>query len=378
MKILVANLGSTSFKYRLFDMTDERELVRGGIERIGGDEVPDHAAAIERALEHLVSSGAVKTLDELSGIGFKAVHGGGRWETALVTDEVLATMEEFSDVAPAHNPACIAAMRSFRTRLPRVPQVAAFETGFHRTIPEARQVFAIPYEWTEKLGVRRYGFHGASHRYIAGRTAELLGRDDIRVISCHLGGSSSICAIDSGRSMANSLAMTPQSGTPHNNRVGDFDVYALRKLLARTGHSVEELLDIMAREGGLLGISGVSNDLRDIEAAANQGNERARLAIEVLAESVRHYIGAYAVALGGFDALVFTGGIGENAVALRARICKGMEFLGVELDAKRNETRGGEATLSTEASKVRVMIVPANEEIVVARQTQQLLANQEK
>jgi acetate kinase len=376
MKILVANLGSTSFKYSLFDMTDERELARGGIERIGGDDVPDHGMAIDRTLRQLVDDGALRSLDELAGIGFKAVHGGGAWDTAVVTDEVLTTMETFSDVAPAHNPAYVSAMRSLRDRLPDVPQVAAFETGFHRTIPEARQLFGIPYEWSSELGVRRYGFHGASHRYIAGRTAELLERADLKLISCHLGGSSSICAIDAGRSVANSFAMTPQSGLPHNNRVGDFDVYAMLKLLDKTEHSFDELLDILAKQGGLLGISGVSNDLRDIEQAAEQGNERARLAIDVLVESIRNFIGAFAVALGGIDVIAFTGGIGENAVGLRTKVCAGMDFLGVRLDETRNQTRGTEATISSDDSSVRVMIVPTNEELVVARQTKEQLSKQ--
>ena len=373
VKILVANLGSTSFKYSLFDMTDERELARGGIERIGSGDVPDHGAAIDRSLRALVDEGALGSLDELSAIGFKAVHGGGKWDTAIVTDEVLESMESFSDVAPAHNPAYVAAMRSLRERLPDVPQVAAFETGFHQTIPEARQLFGIPYEWSETLGVRRYGFHGASHRYVAGRTAELLDRDDLKLISCHLGGSSSISAVDAGRSVANSFAMTPQSGLPHNNRVGDFDVYALLKLLDKTEHTLGELLDIMAKRGGLLGISGVSNDLRDIEKAAEGGNERAQLAIDVLIESIRHFIGAYAVVLGGIDVIAFTGGIGENAVGLRAKVCEGLEFLGVRLDAERNRTRGGEATISSDDARVKVMIVPTNEELVVARLTREQL-----
>ncbi len=373
MKILVANLGSTSFKYRLFDMTDERELARGGVERIGSGDVPDHGAAIDVALRKLVDDGALKSLEDLSGIGFKAVHCGGRWDATVVTNEVMAAMETFTDVAPAHNPAYIAAMKSLRERLPEVPQVAAFETGFHTTIPEARQVFGIPSEWTEKLGVRRYGFHGASHRYIATRTAELMKRDDLKLISCHLGGSSSICAVDAGRSVANSFAMTPQSGLPHNNRVGEFDVYALLKLLDKTGKPVDELLTIMAADGGLKGISGVSNDLRDIEEAAAGGNKRAKLAIDALVESIRHYIGAYVVALGGLDAIVFTGGIGENAVNLRTLVCRDMAFLGVKLDDKRNAVRGEETTISAEGSRVRVLTVPTNEELVVARQTQAVL-----
>jgi len=393
MKILVANIGSTSFKFKLFDMTDERELARGGVERIGGESarvyatigggepmetqqaIADHGEAVEANLAMLLDPhrGCLASLQEVAAIGFKAVHCGGRWDAVRVDEQVLGVMEEFADVTPAHNPPYVAAMRAFANKLPDTPQVAAFETGFHQTIPLARQLYAVPFEWYEKLGVRRYGFHGASHRYIAVRCAELLGRDDLRVISCHLGGSSSICAIRNGRSEANSFGMAPQSGLPHNNRVGDFDVYALLKLLDKTSHSVPELLEIMAKRGGLLGISGLSNDYRDLEEAAAGGNERARLAIEVLIESVRHYIGAYLVVLGGADAIVFTGGIGENAAELRKRICKGLDWFGIELDPDRNAVRGQEATISTDRSRVRLMTIPTNEELIVARQTAAVL-----
>ncbi|MBN1344970.1 MAG: acetate/propionate family kinase [Phycisphaerae bacterium] len=393
MKILVCNIGSTSFKFKLYEMNDEQVLARGGCERIGGEgsswsvelagghkaqatePLPDHAAAIEACLKVLTDrkDGCLASLEDLSAVGYKAVHGGDVGDPVRIDEAVLAEMERFSDVAPAHNPAYIAAMKAFSAKLPNTPQVAAFETGFHQTIPRSRLVYGIPYEWTSELGVRRYGFHGASHRYIAVRTAELLGRDDLKVISCHLGGSSSICAIDSGRSVANSFGMTPQSGLPHNNRVGEFDTYALLKLLDKTDHDVRTLLSMMAKQGGLLGISGVSNDLRDIERAAAEGSERATLAIETLAESVRHYIGAYLVALNGADVIVFTGGIGENGVAFRARVCSGLDWFGIELDPERNTARGGEVTLSTDTSRVRLMSIPTNEELIVARQTRAVL-----
>ncbi len=393
MKILVCNIGSTSFKFKLYDMDGEAVLARGGCERIGGEgsnwsvelasghkaaaAVPlkDHAAAIEACLTVLThpTDGCLTSLDELTAIGYKAVHGGDIGDPALIDDRVMAEMERFSDVAPAHNPAYLAAMKAFAARLPGKPQVAAFETGFHQTIPRSRQTYGIPYEWTSRLGVRRYGFHGASHRYIAVRTAELLGQNDLKVISCHLGGSSSICAIEGGKSVANSFGMTPQSGLPHNNRVGEFDMYALLKLLDKTPHDVKTLMTIMAKQGGLLGISGISNDLRDIEQAAAQGNERARLAIETFAEAVRHYIGAYMVAMNGADAIVFTGGIGENGVAFRARVCSNLDWFGIELDPERNEIRGREATISRSTSRVLIMIVPTNEELIVARQTKAVL-----
>jgi acetate kinase len=381
MLILVANIGSTSFKFKLFDMAKgQKELARGGAERIGKDDarvkvgevawagrLANHGEAIDKCLS-LLPDPSVR----IDAIGFKAVHGGPISGAVRVTPDVIATMEEFADVAPAHNPPYVAAMRALASTLPSVPQVAAFETAFHQTIPASRTTYAVPWEWTQ-AGVRRYGFHGASHRYIAVRTAELLGRDDLRIISCHLGGSSSICAIDHGRSVANSFATTPQSGLPHNNRVGDFDVYALLKALPKFKLTFEQAMDTMAKQGGLLGISGVSNDLRDIESAAAAGNDRAKLAIDVMVESVRHYIGAYLAVLNGADVIVFTGGIGENDVEFREKICRGFDYCGLELDKKRNNVRGQEATVSSEASRIRVMTIPTNEEWIVARQTKEVL-----
>ncbi len=368
MLVLVANLGSTSFKYKLLDMErDGDEVARGGYERIGQKDSPfaSHGDVIDVILKEI---GA-----EPDAIGFKAVHGGPISGAVRVTREVIKTMEAFSDVAPAHNPPYIAAMKAFGEKLPRVPQVACFETAFHQTIPAARQVYAIPHEWTEKLGIRRYGFHGASHRYIAGRVAELVGKEKSRrMISCHLGGSSSICAIENGKSVANSFGMTAQSGLPHNNRVGDFDAFAMLKLM-KAGMGVEDIFKKLSKEGGMLGMSGVSPDMRDIEKAAGEGNERARLAIDAFAESVRHYIGAYLVVLGGCDVLVFTGGIGENGVAFREQVCRNLEWAGIELDHNKNHVRGQEVEISAVESDGQVWIVPANEELIVARQTAAVL-----
>ncbi len=381
MIVLVANIGSTSFKFRLFDMTDERELARGGVERIGSDSasvkvgektwagpLADHGAAIERSLGMLPDPNV-----RLDAIGFKAVHGGPISGAVRVTGEVIRTMTEFFDIAPAHNPPYVAAMKAFAAKLPDVPQVAAFETAFHQTIPASRTTYAVPWEWTQ-AGVRRYGFHGASHRYIAVRSAELLKRGDLRVISCHVGGSSSICAIDSGRSVANSFSTSAQSGLPHNNRVGDFDAYALLKVLPRFNLTLEKALADMAKKGGLLGISGVSNDHRDIARAAAAGDERARLAIEVLVESVRHYVGAYLAVLNGADLIVFTGGIAENNPDFRTAVCARMDYAGIRLDPQRNEVRAKEATISADDARVRIMVIPTNEEIVVARQTRDVLS----
>src|SRR5215208_2146007 len=366
MNVLVANLGSTSFKFKLLDMEmNGQELARGGYERIGqaGSPYRNHGDVIDTILKDLPR--------RPDAVGFKAVHGGPISGAVRVTDEVIATMEQFADVAPAHNPPYIAAMRAFRLKLPDVPQVAAFETAFHQTIPEARQVYAIPHEWTEKLGIRRYGFHGASHRYIATRVKELAPSAK-RIISCHLGGSCSICAIEDGKSVANSFGMTAQSGVPHNNRVGDFDAFALQKLL-KSGLSLEEIFRRLCKEGGMLGLSGVSPDMRDIEKAAGEGNLRAKLAIDAFVESVRHFIGSYLVVLGGCDLIAFTGGIGENGVAIRKEICRNLNWAGIELDQEKNNTRGSETKISSDRSRTQIWIVPTNEELIVARQTVEVL-----
>jgi acetate kinase len=392
MKILVANLGSTSFKYRLFDMADERQLARGGIERIGAEssrcfveiggarqelaaKVLDHAAAVRKCLEQLTHKerGCLKDAGEVAAIGFKAVHAGDVSGVQRVTPDLLAAMERMNRVAPAHNPPYIAAMRLLSERLPNIPLVAAFETGFHTTIPNRLRCYAAPYEWAEKYQIRRYGFHGASHRYIATRTAVLLGRDDLRVISCHLGGSSSLCAIRNGKSIATTMGMSPQSGLPNNNRAGDFDPFAIPVVMQAMGKSLDEVLDDLAERGGLLGLSGVSGDVRDLEQAAAAGNERAKLALDVFITAVRHYLGAYLVELGGADVIVFTGGIGENSHSVRAAVCRDLRAFGIELDSQLNATARGEARISPAASSVQIWIMPTNEELIVARQCKELL-----
>jgi acetate kinase len=395
MKILVANLGSTSFKYRLLDMDDERQIARGGIERIGasesrcfveiGDarseitlEVPGHAEAVKQCLAQLTDpdSGCLESADEVSAIGFKAVHGGAISGVQRVTPELLAAMEEMNPVAPAHNPPYIAAMRQLNEKLPEIPLVAAFETGFHETIPDRNAYYAVPYEWAEECLVKRWGFHGASHRYIAVRTAEILGRDDLKIISCHLGGSSSVSAIKDGKSVANSFGMSAQTGLPHNNRVGDFDPFAIPMIMDRTGKSLTEVLEVLASGSGLAGLSGTSGDARDVSRAAEEGNARARLALDVFATSVRNYLGAYLVELGGADVLVFTGGIGENRSEFRRQVCRNLEIFGIELDPEANETTRDEGRISTDASRTQVWVIPTNEEIIVARQAKQLLEGQ--
>ncbi|MCH7725508.1 MAG: acetate/propionate family kinase, partial [Planctomycetes bacterium] len=313
MKILVANLGSTSFKYRLLEMVDERQLARGGIERIGSEasrcfveigetrqeltaHVPDHAAAVCRCLDQLTGeNGCLEDASEVAAIGFKVVHGGRVSGVQRVTDDVLDAMDEMSQVAPAHNPPYIAAMRLLAEKLPDIPLVAAFETGFHATVEDRLRYYAAPREWGDQFHIKRWGFHGASHRYIAERTATMLDRDDLRVISCHLGGSSSLCAIRGRKSVATSMGMSPQTGLPHNNRVGDFDPFALPVVMKATGKSLDEVLDDLACRSGLLGLSGVSGDVRDLEKAAGQGNEQAQLALDMFTSEVRRYLGGLLV-----------------------------------------------------------------------------------
>ena len=391
MKILVANLGSTSFKYRLFDMEGEKLLAKGGVERIGADVSPcfvdsngsredaqlqakDHAAAVRLCLDQLSARGCLKDASELAAIGFKAVHAKGVTGAQRVDSRVLDAMQAYADVAPAHNPPYIQAMRLLAEKLPQIPLVAAFETGFHETISDAERFYAVPYEWIEKHGVKRWGFHGASHRYIAQRSAQLLGRDDARVISCHLGGSNSLCAIKAGKSMANSLGMSPQTGLPHNNRVGDFDPFALPVLLRETGKPLEKILDELANHSGLMGISGGKKDMRDIEQAAQAGDAKSKLALDIFISSVRHYLGAYMVLLGGVDAVVFTGGIGENSSVMRHGICSKLGWFGIELDQEKNLKAKGEMPIHGNGSRVQLWIMPTNEEIIVARQARDLLA----
>jgi acetate kinase len=389
MKILVANLGSTSFKYRLFDMADERVLARGGVERIGSQEsrcfvevdgqkyeaveaAEDHAVAVKVCLKQLAYHRCLAEPRELAAIGFKAVHAQGTTGVQRVDDGVLAAMEAYDDVAPAHNPPYVKAMRLLAHELPGLPLIAAFETGFHQTIPAAERLYAVPLDWV-KHGVQRWGFHGASHAYIAQRAAQLLRNPDARIISCHLGGSSSLCAISKGISKANSLGMSPQSGLPHNNRVGDFDPFAIPVVMRATGQTLEDVLDDLANRSGLLGLSGCSNDLRDIEESTRQGNAPAQQALDVFVASVRHYLGAYLLLLNGADAIVFTGGIGENSTNMRLAVCANLDWFGIALDPGKNQKAKGEMAVHAANSRVQIWIMPTNEELIVARHARDFL-----
>ncbi|MFM9090119.1 MAG: acetate/propionate family kinase [Verrucomicrobiota bacterium] len=393
MNRLVANLGSTSFKYRLVRFTGAEEavlLAKGGAER-----VTDYGVAIDACLAELRAGGHVASAADLHAVGFKTVLGRDVTGCVPADDRVIAALEGFREIAPAHNPPYAAGIRRFREKLPGVPLFALFETAFYQWVPEAATRYAVPAAW-HAAGVRRHGFHGASHKFVAERSAELLGRADVaararrlyqlgpaplaagaaplRVISCHLGGSSSVTGIRDGVAIGTSMGLSPQSGLPQNNRVGDLDSAAIPFVMKTLGLPLAEVERQLTKESGLLGLSGAGNDLRDIRAAAAAGDARARLALDVFVHSARHWIGAFWVELGGCDALVFTAGIGEHNPDLRAAICGGLEGLGLALDRARNEAlRGAEGEVSAASSRTRVLVIPANEELVVARETYRCL-----
>lgn len=392
MKILIANIGSTSLKWRLFDFTDnaERLLHKGGFER-----VTDYAQAVEDCLAQLKQAGAIASECDITAVGFKTVIAKDITGCVRLTEEVLQAMEAYNGLAPAHNPPYITGIRLFAKRMPQTPLVGLFETAFYQFAPEPAKRYAVPESWYE-LGVRRWGFHGASHKFIAERSAQLLGREDVarraqnlyvdggktpvnkpdlRVISCHLGGSSSITGILNGAAIGNSLGMSPQSGLPHNNRVGDLDSFALGYVTRTTGISLDEAERLLCKESGLRGLSGGHNDIRDLEAEQDKGNVRARLALEFLAHEARRWIGSYFFEMNGADAIVFTAGIGENQFKVREAICRNLDQLGLVLDLEKNKvTKSQEAVISAANSRVKLMVIPTNEELVVARETKRLLA----
>lgn len=383
MKILICNAGSTSLKFKLWEMPAYSVLAEGRVERVGSDSaifsyrsasgelqknnlsIPDYTAGIQMFLDALSASEAraIYDLKEIAAVGYKTVLSKDHYGVHELTDEVLDGMRAYFSVAPAHNGPYLEAISVFTKLLPDVKQIGVFETAFHRTIPEERCVFPIPYEWTEKYGIRRMGYHGASHGYIAERL-----KDYRRVVSCHLGGSASICAILDGKSMDNSFGFSLQMGIPHASRTGDVDVYIVPYLL-KQGLSIEEIYEGLGKNGGLKGISGTSGDMRDIEEAIQAGSARAELALKVLATHILRYIGAYSMEIGGLDALAFTGGIGENSVRLRRMILEGMAHLGLKIDADANENGTGERKITTKDSQIAAFVIPANEEYMVVRET---------
>ena len=392
MKVLVINCGSSSLKYQLIDMDGEKVLCKGLCDRIGMEgsciihkvdgaksEVltpfPTHTEAFEKVVE-MMTSGAGKVIDDVSeigAIGHRGVHGGEKFrESALVTEELIATYEELSSLAPLHNPAGVLGMRAAQKVFGDLPNVMVFDTAFHSTMPPKAFMYGVPYEYYEKYGVRRYGFHGTSHRYISLAAAEYLGKkpEELKIVTCHLGNGSSIAAVDGGKVVDTSMGMTPLAGLLMGTRAGDMDPSIPGYLMQRTGKSASEIDTILNKKSGLAGVSGVSSDKRDLENAANEGNERAILANDMLNYEIKKYIGSYAAAMGGVDCVIFTGGIGENDAMLRAAVCENMEFLGIAIDAERNKMRGMDINdISAEGAKVKVLVIATDEEMMIARDT---------
>ena len=372
MKCLIPNIGSTSLKFRVLEMPEERVLAEGRIERIGqpGSECGDYESAIRNCIGAVAGADKpLRSLDEIGAVGFKVVHAGPFAEPQLIGDELLAAMEEFKFLAPAHNPPYITAIQAFRRAMPGVPLVAVIETGPYRFMDEASTTYSAPYEWRSDYGIRRYGFHGASHRSASERIQALLGRSDLRHISCHLGGSSSLAAFRNGVAIDTSMGASPQSGLPQNNRVGDIDVFAVLHMMKKLALDPDQMAALLGSRSGLAGISGGTGDIRDLDNAAAAGDRRAQLALDVFVHSIRHYLGAYLLELGGADAITFSGGIGENSAAIRSAVLRDTSAFGIEIDESMNRNHKGEGAISREDSPVKVFVVPANEELIIARET---------
>ena len=397
MKILVINSGSSSTKYQLFDMDKEIVMAKGGIQRIGIDnsflkhetyegketridrDIPDHAAGIKLLIDVLLDEeyGVISDIDEIDAVGHRVLHGGEKFtESVIINDEVEKTIEEYCDLGPLHNPHNLTGIRVCKKLLPGKPQVAVFDTSFHTTMPPKAYLYALPYEYYEKYKVKRYGFHGTSHRYVSRRCAQLMNRpyEELKIISCHLGNGASIAAVANGKCVDTSMGLTPLEGLVMGTRCGDIDPAIIKFIMEKEGISIEEMDKIMNKKSGLLGISGISNDSRDVSEAAKNGNKRAQLALELFDYRVVKYIGAYVAAMGGVDAIVFTAGIGENQWETRDNIIEQLGFLGIKLDKEANKVRGEEKEISTPDSTVKVFVIPTNEELMIARDTMALIS----
>ncbi|WP_071142358.1 acetate/propionate family kinase [Acidaminococcus timonensis] len=395
MKIFVVNCGSSSIKYQLIDMADESVIAKGLVERIGIEgsvlthtpagkdkvrlesSIPNHVDGIKKVLAALVDPnyGVIKSMDEIGAVGHRVVHGGEIFnQSVVITDEVLKQIEALSDMAPLHQPANLAGIRACQEVMPGTPQVAVFDTAFHQTMPPVAYMFGVKYEEYKDYGIRKYGFHGTSHKYVSGVAAAMLGKDikDTKIITCHLGNGSSITAVDGGKSVDTSMGFTPLDGVLMGTRTGSIDPAVVPVLMQKKGLDAAGVDKYMNKECGVLGVSGVSSDFRDLEDAAAKGNERAKLALDMFCYQVKRYIGAYAAAMGGVDAIVFTAGVGENDIHTRQQVCEGLEFLGVKLDAERNNVRGKATEISAADSKVKVFLIPTNEELAIAQDTLRL------
>ena len=397
MKVLVLNCGSSSIKYKLFDMSNKSVIAQGGIEKIGlkdsflkltlpnGEkkilekDIPEHSVGVEFILNTLTSAeyGAIKSLDEINAVGHRMVHGGEKFaKSVLLTDEVLEVFVACNDLAPLHNPANLKGVNAITAILPNVPQVGVFDTAFHQTMPDYAYMYAVPYELYEKYGVRRYGFHGTSHRYVSQRVCDFLGEDIAgkKIITCHIGNGASISAIKDGKCMDTSMGLTPLEGLMMGTRSGDIDAGAVTYIMEKEGLDAAGISSLLNKKSGVLGIFGESSDMRDLENAAAKKESRALLAENMYFYRIKKYIGSYAAALGGVDIIVFTGGVGENQATARWGACDGLEFMGVKLDAEKNKSRGEEIVISTEDSKVKVVVIPTDEELMIASDTMDILS----
>ena len=398
MKILVLNCGSSSVKYKLLDMTSKEVLGSGGVEKIGmkgsflkhtkqnGEkiilegEVLEHQLAIEYILGVLTSAkhGCIKNMEEIDAVGHRVVHGGEKFNSSVViTDEVIRNIEACIEIAPLHNPPNLAGIFAISDLLPQIPQVAVFDTAFHQTMPEHAYMYGIPYSLYKKYGIRRYGFHGTSHRYVSRRACEFLGLDynKTKIITAHIGNGGSITAIENGKSVDTSMGFTPVEGLMMGTRSGDVDLGVVTYLMEKEMISTSATTTLFNKHSGVLGVSGISSDMRDIEKAISEGNQRAKLALEMYEYRIKKYIGSYAAVLNGFDVLVFTGGVGENQTVTRERICNGLSYLGIEIDPEINKIRGEEILLSTPNSSIKVVVIPTDEEYLIASDTMELVSN---
>ena len=397
MKILVINSGSSSIKYQLFDMVKEIVVAKGGIQRIGIDnsflehethdgketridrDIPDHGEGIKLLIDVLLDKeyGVISNIDEIDAVGHRVLHGGEKFtESVIIDEEVEKTIEEYCDLGPLHNPHNLTGIRVCKKILPGKPQVAVFDTSFHTTMPPKAFLYALPFEYYEKYKVKRYGFHGTSHRYVSRRCAQLMDKpyEELKIISCHLGNGASIAAVANGKCIDTSMGLTPLEGLVMGTRCGDIDPGIIKFIMEKEGISIEEMDKIMNKKSGLLGISGISNDSRDVSEAAKNGNKRAQMALELFDYRIVKYIGAYIAAMGGADAIVFTAGIGENQWETRENIIEQLGFLGIKLDKEANKVRGEEKEISTPDSKIRVFVIPTNEELMIARDTMALIS----
>ena len=392
MNVLIINAGSSSLKYQLMDPETGAVSAKGLCERIyidgrlthnaNGKKVvkdipmPTHSEAIAAVLAILVDpvDGVIKSTDEIDAVGHRVLHGGMEFfDSCIINDEVIAAIEKCIPLGPLHNPANLMGIRACQAVMPNTPQVAVFDTAFHMTMPPKAYRYAIPTEYYENDSIRRYGFHGTSHKYVTKRAIELMGRKDIKLVNCHLGNGSSLSAVKDGKCQDTSMGLTPLAGVPMGTRSGDIDPAVVQFIMNKYGMSADECLNMLNKKSGVLALSGVSSDFRDIENGAEEGNENCALALDKFAYEVRKYIGSYAAALGGLDCLVFTAGVGENSASMRARICEGLEFLGVKIDPEKNNTRGKEAIISADDSKVTVWVIPTNEELMIAQDTAALV-----